>query len=84
MNSLYSEGLGARRQSGVDGDNGAAGIGRTFGGKKRDGGANFFGAGAAPNGSGLNRSFQLSALPVRSSAFFFIRPTSRSVATDPD
>ena len=36
-----------------------------------------------PNGSGLNRSFQLSAFPVRSSAFLFIRPTSRSVATGP-
>jgi hypothetical protein len=38
---------------------------------------------ARSNGSGLNRSRQFSALPVRSYAFFRIRLTRRSVATGP-
>jgi len=38
---------------------------------------------ARPNGSGLNRSRQFSASPVRSCAFLRIRLTRRSVATGP-
>ena len=36
-----------------------------------------------PNGSGLRSSCQLSSLPVRSFAFFFISVTMRSVSTGP-
>jgi hypothetical protein len=41
------------------------------------------GAQPRPHGSGLKSSRQLSALPVRYCAFFFMRLTSRSVSTGP-
>src|SRR5579872_537818 len=62
MNSPL-EGLGARRQSSVDGHNGAARIGRTFGGKKRNSGANFFGASTAAERQRLEQIFPIVSAP---------------------